>query len=237
MIHTVGIGESWLAEKIEAWEDSLPEHIKLAYLPSFGSVKLRLTALGDNILELEQEVADQVRQVEPLIEKYVFGYGNISLEEAIGRDLMKVEKTLALAESCTGGYVAHRVTSVPGSSRYFRGGLVAYDNSVKIDPLGVKEVTLRQYGAVSEATVREMAENVRSLLQADIGLATSGIAGPDGGTAEKPVGTIWIAVADASRTVAKKLTLGNDRLVNVRRTSVAVLNLLRLHLNDLLDTQ
>ena len=237
MIHTVGIGESWLAEKIEAWEDALPEHIKLAYLPSFGSVKLRLTAVGDNLLELEQEVADRVEQVKPLIEKYVFGYGDISLEEAIGRDLMKAEKTLALAESCTGGFVAHRVTSVPGSSRYFRGGLVPYDNSVKIDPLGVQEKTLLQHGAVSEETVREMAENVRTLLRADIGLATSGIAGPDGGTAEKPVGTIWIAVADASGTVAKKLTLSNDRLVNVQRTSVAVLNLLRLYLNDQLDAQ
>lgn len=237
MIHTVGIGESWLAEKIEEWEDSLPEHIKLAYLPSFGSVKLRLTAVGDNISELEQEVTDRVEHVKPLIEKYIFGYGDISLEEAIGRDLMKADKTLALAESCTGGFVAHRITSVPGSSRYFRGGIVPYDNSIKLNLLGVKEETLRQHGAVSEETVREMAENVRTLLRADIGLATSGIAGPDGGTAEKPVGTIWIAVADASRTVAKKLTLGKDRLVNVQRTNVAVLNLLRLHLNDLLDTQ
>ena len=232
MIQTVGIGESWLSETIADWESALPEHIRLAYLPSFGKVKLRLTATGDNLLDLENAVADQVRTVELLIEKYVFGYGDISLEEAIGRDLLSAGKTLALAESCTGGFVAHRITSVPGSSRYFRGGLIPYDNALKIDPLGVEEATLRQHGAVSEATVRAMAENIRKLLGADVGLATSGIAGPGGGTPEKPVGTIWIALADASTTVAKKLTLGNDRLVNIERTNVAVLNLLRQHLNQ-----
>ncbi len=232
MIQTVGIGESWLAEKIADWENALPEHIRLAYLPSFGKVKLRLTATGDNLLDLEAAVAAQVQTLEPLIEKYIFGYGDISFEEAIGRDLLSVGKTLALAESCTGGLVAHRVTSVPGSSRYFRGGLIPYDNALKINPLKVKEATLRQHGAVSEATVREMAENVRRLLGADVGLATSGIAGPGGGTAEKPVGTIWIALADVATTVAKKLTLGNDRLVNIERTNVAVLNLLRQHLDQ-----
>ena len=235
MIQTVGIGESWLSEKIADWETALPEHIKLAYLPSFGKVKLRLTAVGDNALELEQQVAEQVEQVEPLIRKYVFGYGDISLEEAIGRDLMIKGKTLALAESCTGGFVAHTVTSVPGSSRYFRGGLIPYDNALKVEPLGVRAETLQQHGAVSEATVREMAEGVRTLFKADVGLATSGIAGPGGGTPEKPVGTIWIALADASFTTAKKLTLSKDRLVNIRRTTVAVLNLLRMHLNNQLN--
>lgn len=235
MIQTVGIGESWLSEKIAHWETALPEHIRLAYLPSFGKVKLRLTATGDNLLDLEKDVAKQVQALEPLIEKYIFGYGDISLEETIGRDLLAAGKTLALAESCTGGLVAHRITSVPGSSRYFRGGLIPYDNALKISPLGVKETTLRQHGAVSEATVREMAENVRQLLGADVGLATSGIAGPGGGTADKPVGTIWIALADASTTVAKKLTLGNDRLVNIERTNVAVLNLLRQQLDDSLS--
>ena len=235
MIQTVGIGESWLAEKIADWEDNLPPHIRLAYLPSFGKVKLRLTAVGDNMLDLEREVAEQVERVAPIIDQYVFGYGEIQLEEAIGHALIQSGKTLALAESCTGGFVAHTVTSVPGSSRYFRGGLIPYDNSLKIDPLGVREETLQQYGAVSEETVREMAENVRTLLRADIGLATSGIAGPDGGTPEKPVGTIWIALADDSSTTAKKLTLGQDRLVNIQRTTVAVLNLLRLQLQGSSD--
>lgn len=235
MIQTVGIGESWLAEKIEAWESNLPSYIKLAYLPSFGKVKLRLTATGDNILELEQAVAGQVQQLTPLIEPYIFGYGDLSLEEAIGRDLMRTNQTLALAESCTGGFVAHRITRVPGSSRYFRGGLIPYDNALKMNPLGVQEATLRQYGAVSEATVREMAERVRKLLSSDVGLATSGIAGPGGGTPDKPVGTIWIAVADEAGSFAKKLTLSNDRMVNVQRTNVAVLNLLRLRLKGWLE--
>ena len=122
MIQTVGIGESWLSETIADWESALPEHIRLAYLPSFGKVKLRLTATGDNLLDLEEAVADQVQLLEPLIKKYVFGYGDISLEEAIGRDLLAAGKTLALAESCTGGFVAHRITSVPGSSTTFGAG-------------------------------------------------------------------------------------------------------------------
>lgn len=235
MVQTVGIGESWLAEKIADWENNLPEHIRLAYLPSFGKVKLRLTATGDNMLELEDQVAEQIKQLEPLIKKYIFGYGDLTLEEAIGRDLMAKGQTLALAESCTGGFVAHRVTSVPGSSRYFRGGLVPYDNALKVNPLGVAEATLQQHGAVSEATVLEMARNIRTLLSADVGLATSGIAGPGGGTPDKPVGTIWIAVADDSGTFAKKLTLSNDRQVNIQRTNVAVLNLLRLRLNGQLE--
>lgn len=235
MIQTVGIGESWLSEKIAEWENALPDHIKLAYLPGFGKVKLRLTAVGDDMLTLEQQVAEQVRHVVPLIEQYIFGYGDITLEEALGRDLMKHQKTLALAESCTGGFVAHSITSIPGSSRYFRGGLIPYDNAIKIDPLGVRQATLQQHGAVSEPTVREMAENVRKLLGAHVGLATSGIAGPGGGSPEKPVGTIWIALADKSTTVAKKLTLGQDRAVNIQRTSVAVLNLLRMHLNGGLE--
>ena len=235
MIQTVGIGESWLSEKIAQWEDALPSHIRLAYLPSFGKVKLRLTAVGENREQLQSEIDEQVEQVAPLIQKYIFGYGEVLLEEAIGRDLLSYHQTLALAESCTGGFIAHSITSIPGSSRYFRGGLVPYDNRLKIDVLGVDEALIRQHGAVSEETVRAMAENIRNLLQSDIGLATSGIAGPDGGTPDKPVGTIWIAVADADNTVVKKLTLSHDRLVNIHRTEVAALNLLRQLLNGFLD--
>ena len=235
MIQTVGIGESWLSEKIAQWEDALPSHIRLAYLPSFGKVKLRLTAVGEDREQLQREIDEQVEQVAPLIKKYIFGYGEVLLEEAIGRDLLAHHQTLALAESCTGGFIAHSLTSIPGSSRYFRGGLVPYDNWLKIDVLGVDEALIRQHGAVSEETVRAMAENVRNLLQSDIGLATSGIAGPGGGTPDKPVGTIWIAVADADNTITKKLTLSHDRLVNIHRTEVAALNLLRQHLNGFSD--
>ncbi|MEQ9437461.1 MAG: competence/damage-inducible protein A [Cyclobacteriaceae bacterium] len=227
MIQTVGIGESWLAEKIEVWEDQLPPHIRLAYLPSFGRVKLRLTAVGEDRQQMEDEVAEQVRQVVPLIQQYIFGYGDNTLEEAIGTLLVEEEKTLAAAESCTGGFVAHTITSVPGSSRYFKGGVVTYSNDLKTGLLGVSEEVLAAHGAVSEETIRAMAEGVRTRLQTDFGIATSGIAGPDGGTPEKPVGTVWVAVADAHQTVAKKLTLSQNRLVNIQRSSVVVLDMLR----------
>lgn len=233
MIQTVGIGESWLSDRIEAWETNLPPHIRLAYLPSIGHVKLRLTAVGENLELLKMQVMDEVNKVMPLIEEYVFALGEVSLEEAIGQMLLEKKQTLALAESCSGGFVAHSFTSNAGSSAYFQGALVPYHNQLKQDVLGVKEKTLLSEGAVSEATVREMAENVRQLLQADYGLASSGIAGPGGGTAEKPVGTVWIAVADEHETVTQKLTLSKDRMLNIRLTKVALLNLLRKRLKSL----
>ncbi|MGD1889685.1 MAG: competence/damage-inducible protein A [Cyclobacteriaceae bacterium] len=227
MIQTVGIGESWLAEQIEEWEDNLPPHIRLAYLPSFGRVKLRLTAVGENRLQLEEDVAAQVRQLEPIIQKYIYGYGDKTLEEAVGELLNEAEKTLAVAESCTGGFLAHSLTSIPGSSRYFQGGVVAYSNALKTSLLGVLEETLSNHGAVSEETIRAMAEGVRERLKTDFGVATSGIAGPGGGTPDKPVGTVWIAVAGPGETVAKKILLSNNRLVNIRRSTVVALNMLR----------
>jgi nicotinamide-nucleotide amidase len=227
MIQTVGIGESWLAEQIEEWEDNLPPHIRLAYLPSFGRVKLRLTAVGENRLQLEEDVAAQVRQLEPIIQKYIYGYGDKTLEEAVGELLNEAGKTLSVAESCTGGFLAHSITSIPGSSRYFQGGVVAYSNALKTSLLGVPEETLESHGAVSEETIRAMAEGVRERLNTDFGVATSGIAGPGGGTPDKPVGTVWIAVAGPEETVAKKILLSNNRLVNIRRSTVVALNMLR----------
>ncbi len=237
MIQTVGIGESWLADKIDAWETSLPSHIKLAYLPHFGKIRLRLTAFGDELTQLEQEVDQQVEQVLPLIRKYVYGYGDISLEEAVGQLLMKQYKTISLAESCTGGHVAHILTSVPGSSRYFQGAMVPYHNDLKVGILGVSQDTLATYGAVSEQTVREMAQQVRKKCSTDVGLASSGIAGPEGGTEEKPVGTVWIAVADGEQTHARKLTLTKDRMLNIQFSTVALLNLLRLTLTGMVDME
>jgi nicotinamide-nucleotide amidase len=230
MIQTVGIGESWLSDRIEAWETNLPPHIRLAYLPSIGHVKLRLTAVGENLELLKLQVMEEVNKVMPLIEEYVFALGEVSLEEAIGKMLIEKGKTLALAESCSGGYVAHSLTSIAGSSAYFQGALVPYHNKLKQEVLGVGEETLMREGAVSEATVKEMAQNVRKLLQADFGLASSGIAGPGGGTVEKPVGTVWIAIADAQETVTQKLTLSKDRMLNIRLTKVALINLLRKRL-------
>jgi nicotinamide-nucleotide amidase len=231
VIKTVGIGESWLADLIRAWENALPEHIRLAYLPSLGQVRLRLTAFGNNRGQLEQEVDAQIDLVLPSIAEYVYGYDGETLESAIGKLLKNSGKTLALAESCTGGYISHLITSIAGSSAYFSGSVIPYHNQFKENILGVRGETLKVHGAVSEETVREMADGVRKLFGADFGLSSSGIAGPDGGSKEKPVGTVWIACAGEGFSEAKKLQLSQDRMLNIQVTGVAVLNLLRICFN------
>lgn len=228
VIKTAGIGESWLADLIKDWENNLPQHIRLAYLPSLGHVKLRLTAFGENLKSLEDEVDEQIEQVMPVIDKYVYGFNSETLETAIGKLLKNAGKTLALAESCSGGYVSHLVTTVPGSSSYFQGSVVPYHNQFKESILGVQSKTLETFGAVSEETVKEMANGVRKLFNADFGLSSSGVAGPDGGTEEKPVGTVWIACAGEGFVETRKLQLTQDRMLNIQLTGVAVLNLLRV---------
>ena len=227
VIRTVGIGESYLAEMIESWEDNLPENIKLAYLPSMGNVKLRLTGFGDNLQIIESQIEEQFQKVLPTIQEYVYGFGNDELEEVIGRILTQRKETVSVAESCTGGYLSHQFTKVSGSSAYFMGGIISYDNAVKINQLGVKPETLNTYGAVSEQTIIEMAQNVRKLMKTTYGLATSGIAGPNGGTPEKPVGTIWIAISSEKEVITKQLTLGGFREQNIHLTAINILNLLR----------
>ncbi|MFT7148989.1 MAG: nicotinamide-nucleotide amidase [Nonlabens sp.] len=232
LIKTVGIGESYLADKIKPWEDSLPKHISLAYLPSVGHVKLRLTAVGDDKEILKQEVQSLIDDLMPMAAKYIYGYDGMTLEKAVGEMLLAKGKTIALAESCSGGYVQHKITSVAGSSAYFQGGVVPYHNDHKINVLGVNPDTLDQFGAVSEECVKEMAEGVRKLFKSDIGAASSGIAGPDGGTEDKPVGTVWIAYADGEQTVAKKLQLTQNRVLNIDLTGISVLNLVRKSLKQ-----
>jgi len=230
LIKTVGIGESWLSEKIKDWEHRLPEHIKLAYLPSIGQVKLRLTATGEDKEQLKQEVNAQIEKLKEYAGKYIFGYDQDLIEEVVGQLLKEQGKTIALAESCSGGYVTHLITSVAGSSQYYQGSVVPYHNDLKIKILGVEKSTIEAHGAVSEETVTEMSNNVRKLFDADIGIATSGIAGPDGGTPDKPVGTVWIAFADGEQTITKKLQLTKDRNINIKATAVAILNLVRISL-------
>ncbi len=227
IIHTIGIGESSLAEKIEQWEDNLPSHIGLAYLPHFMQVRLRLTGVGEDKDKLQQEIDEQAQKVLPLIEKYVFGYDTDTIESVIASLLKENNKTISTAESCTGGFLAHNFTKIAGSSAYYMGGVISYSNESKTNLLGVNPDTIEQFGAVSEETVKEMAEGVRKRLGTDIGVATSGVAGPDGGTPEKPVGTIWIAYSDEKGTVAKKLQLIRDRMLNIQFTSVLVLDLIR----------
>jgi nicotinamide-nucleotide amidase len=227
IIRTVGIGESFLAEKISAWEQALPPHIRLAYLPGYGEVKLRLTGFGTDLDLLKHEVAMLIEKIKPLAGEFIYGTGDDPLEAVVGNSLRDNKLTLSVAESCTGGYLSHLITSVPGSSEYFAGGLVAYSNEVKIKDLSVKKETLEQYGAVSEPTIKEMANGVRSKFNTNVGVATSGVAGPGGGTPEKPVGTIWIAYADQHQTIARKLQLSKDRIINIRIASIAALNLIR----------
>ena len=228
LIKTAGIGESWLADLIKDWENALPSHIRLAYLPSLGHVKLRLTAFGEDKNLLAAEVEQQIQNILPTISNYVYGYNEETLETAVGKLLKNAGKTLALAESCSGGYISHLITTVPGSSNYLRGTVVPYHNDLKEQILGVSSATLALHGAVSEETVREMATGVKKLFGADFALASSGIAGPDGGTADKPVGTVWIACAGPDFVEAKLLQLTQDRMINIQLTGVAVLNLLRI---------
>ncbi len=229
IIKTVGIPESKLADKIKDWETQLPENIKLAYLPSLGQVKLRLTSTGDDLDQIKEMTSKQVEKLLPLIDKYVYGYDDDELEAVVGKLLSKNNHTLSTAESCTGGYLAHLITSIPGSSNYYKGSVISYANEVKIDELYVKESDIENFGAVSEEVVCSMAEGVRKRLKTDVALATSGIAGPDGGTEDKPVGTVWIAYADKDKVVAKKLQLTKDRKLNIQYSSVAALNLLRIN--------
>ena len=226
-IKTVGIGESFLAEMIKDWEASLPSHIKLAYLPSLGEVKLRLTCLGSDLNVLQKESESLVQQVIPLISEYVYALEDISFVGAIGKKLINERLTIATAESCTGGFVAHQLTSVAGSSAYFKGSIVAYHNEIKTQFLDVPLEILQTHGAVSEEVVKLMAECVRIKLNSDIGIACSGVAGPTGGTPEKPVGTVWIAYSNGKKTISKKLMLGALRENNIKLTCVHLLNMVR----------
>ena len=232
-IMTYGISEAQLAENLTDFEAGLPDNIKLAYLPALGIIKLRLTGTGTEKESILNKINDQVVKLYKTIPKLIYGENEESFEMVIGKLLKANNKTVCTAESCTGGQIAHMITSIPGSSSYFKGSVVAYANSVKTDLLGVSQDSINSYGAVSEQVVKEMASGARILLKTDYAVATSGIAGPDGETYEKPVGTIWIAIATEKGTVTEKRFFGNDRLTNISRFSIAALSLLRLQIiND-----
>ncbi len=222
---TQGIAESVLAERIRSWEQALPSHIRLAYLPSAGMVRLRLTGSGPEE-KIKSEIDHQIRLLMLHIGQYVFGFDDDTLAQRVGEELRQRNATLVVTESCTGGMVSHLITSVPGSSEYFKGGLVTYSNELKQQLLEVDAAVLQRHGAVSQETVMAMAANARRLFDADYALATSGIAGPGGGTAEKPVGTVWIAVASPDELITRKLQLAGSRQHIIQITSLTVLHLL-----------
>lgn len=226
LVKTIGIGESILAENISDWEARLPPEIRLAYLPSIGEVTLRLSIKGGSEEKNMKALSEQVGLLQPLIHQYIYGYNDISVAEAVGQLLTQTKLNVATAESCTGGAIAAALTSVAGSSAYLLGGVVAYQNEIKINMLGVSESTLKEHGAVSEQTVIEMARGIRQRTGASIGVSSSGIAGPAGGTPEKPVGTVWIACADIEGVITQKLNLNGTRETNINQTVVAVFALL-----------
>ena len=232
-LHTFGLPESFLAEKLSDWEKSLPNSMKLAYLPSPTSIRLRLSLVGTNREEMNNLIDEQVVALSAIIPMQLFGYNeNDNMASVVG-DLLKRNKlTLSVAESCTGGTISQLITQNPGSSEYYLGSVVAYSNRVKRDVLGVNENLIANHGAVSKQVVESMADGVRQLTGSTFSIATSGIAGPDGGTPNKPVGTLWIAVSSEKETVSKQFNLGFDRDRNILRGSVTALNQLRLFIID-----
>ena len=232
VLQCTNISESGLSDLLENYEQQLPSELKLAYLPKPGIIRLRLTARGDNAPALQTMLDEHFSTLKRLTAEYAFTDEDIEIEEVVGRLLTKSGKTLATAESCTGGYVAHLITSVPGSSRYFQGSLVSYSNDIKRDLLNVREDNLKRRGAVSEQVVSDMALNAMGLFDVDYTIATSGIAGPDGGTKEKPVGTVWIAVATPVRLTTREFRFGSrtGRKQIIERAARAALNMLRVEI-------
>ena len=224
---TMGTGESMIAEKIKDFETGLPENIKLAYLPGYGMVKLRLTAKGDDKEKMEKELDEKFSVLKELVNEWLVTDKDENLATVVTKILKEKNKTIGTAESCTGGYIAHLITSNPGSSVGYKGSVISYANDVKENILGVSDKTLRTVGAVSEETVIQMVKGAIEKLNVDFAVATSGIMGPDGGTDEKPVGTVWIAAGNKGKVQTAKLAFRFDRERNIEMTSHTALNFLR----------
>jgi nicotinamide-nucleotide amidase len=226
-VQVYGYSESALALKIADWENELPEYISLAYLPNSGVVKLSLSGLLDDVLALQFSINQQIDKLSQQLGTAIVAYEDISIEELVGNLLKSKELMVATAESCTGGNIAHKFTLIPGSSEFFKGSVVAYSNEIKMNVLQVSSEDLEKGGAVSQAVVEQMAKGVRKLLKSDVSIATSGIAGPTGGTNEKPVGTVWIAVSSADKTVSREFRFGSLREQNILRATQAALLMLK----------
>ncbi len=226
-VMTQGVPESYLAERIEKWENSLPANFGLAYLPHPGIVRLRLTAIGEQEGLLKELLQVEIDKLIKIIGKDIFATEDISLEKVVGNLLVSRKEHLSLAESCTGGHIAHLITSVPGSSAFFKAGIIAYSNIVKVNDLGVDVGLIDTVGAVSREVVEQMAEKAREKFDTEYAISTSGIAGPLGGTKEKPVGLTWIAVASSKKCVSKSFMFGEHRGRNIEKASYTALNMLK----------
>ena len=232
-ILTSGIGESALAEKIKDFEDKLPKEIRLAYLPNYGMVRLRLSTSGFDKSKTENAIKNQITVLKELVKEFMVADEDLTMQQVIGKILLENKKTISTAESCTGGSIASLITSVAGSSAYFKGSVVSYSNQVKQELLGVQKETLDAYGAVSEQTAREMLSGILEQMKTDFGIAVTGIMGPGGGSEEKPVGTVYVAVGNKENQVVQKFKQRFSRDKNIEVTSVMALNLMRKFLvND-----
>ncbi len=227
---TQGIAEAVLAETLEEWEESIPDYISLAYLPKPGMVRLRLSARGDSSPYINAEIEMLIDKLYSIIPDAIFGQEDDSLQSVIGEILAKKGLAIATAESCTGGRIASFITQIPGASKYFKGTVVAYSNEIKENILKVKKSTIDNNGAVSEPVVREMIKGICDIMDTDIAIATSGIAGPDGGTPDKPVGTTWIAIGNKNIQIVRCFCFGSDREKNMIRATQTALNMLRIFL-------
>ncbi len=224
---TYGIGESNLADKIQGFEAALPSNIKLAYLPNYGIVRLRLTSSGNDKVKTETEIENHFQQLQEEVKDFLVTNEDAPMELVVGRLLMETNKTISTAESCTGGYISHLLTAIPGSSAYFDGSMVTYSYQAKENLLGVRNETLINYGAVSEEVVREMINGLLIKMNTDYAIAVSGIMGPGGGTPEKPIGTVWVAVGSKEKIVTKLFHFRFDRQKNIQLTAINALNLMR----------
>lgn len=224
---TSGMGESFIAERLLAFESELPENIKLAYLPSFGTLKLRLSAFGEDKVSTAALLSIHFHKMKGLLTDIAVADQDVSMAETLAQLLIPQGKTLGTAESCTGGFIAHNITLLPGSSAWYKGSIVSYANDIKVQELGVQQTTIEAHGAVSGAVVEEMARGGLKKLGTDYIIAVSGIMGPDGGTPEKPVGTVWVAVGNAERIVTVKYQLRFDRFTNIQFTAAYAMNELR----------
>lgn len=230
MVYTQGIPESMLMTTISEWENQLPKTIKLAYLPSPGRVKLRLSTIGKVRDTLQQNIDKEVEKLQLIIGDNIYATDEESIAEAIGKLLISKKQTIATAESCTGGYIAHLITSVSGSSEYYKGSVIAYANEVKEKELNVNAHDIEQYGVVSKEVVEQMAWGIKNKMKTDYAISTSGIAGPLGGSDEKPVGTVWIGIATPKGVKSEKFVFGKQRTVNIERAAIAALGMLRKEL-------
>ncbi len=231
-VHILNIPEAVLAEMLTKWENQIPDFIKVAYLPSPGKLRLRLTGTGHDATLINNTINCKVNELYPIIGNNIYGFDDEKYDEALLKLLFNHDLTLSCAESCSGGFICHRLTSIPGASKIFKGGVIAYSDDVKINDLGVKKDSIVKFGAVSRQVVEEMVSGICTKFKTDYSIATSGIAGPTGGSDEKPVGTVWIAWAGKGKVISRKFQFGPNRETTIIRSSETAIIMLKKFIEE-----